>query len=74
MPCTTSFVLESGVARCGANSSPELIFGSFPLCWMHHRAYDTGTLELLPHLEPRWRAEVHLGRIGAVRRLAPGRR
>ena len=23
-----------------------------PLCWMHHRAYDTGRLELLPYLEP----------------------
>ena len=50
-----------------------------PLCWTHHRAYDTGRLELLPHLEPRWRAEVahavvHLGLIGAMRRLAPGRR
>jgi hypothetical protein len=48
-----------------------------PLCWMHHRAYDTGRLELLPYLEPRWRAEVahavlHLGLIGAYRRL--GRR
>jgi len=48
------------------------------LCWTHHRAYDTGGLELLPHLEPQWRAEVahavsHLGLIGAVRRLAPGR-
>jgi hypothetical protein len=48
-----------------------------PLCWMHHRAYDTGRLELLPHLEPRWRAEIahavlHLGLIGAYRRL--GRR
>jgi hypothetical protein len=44
---------------------------------MHHRAYDTGRLELLPHLEPRWRAEVahavlHLGLVGAYRRL--GRR
>jgi hypothetical protein len=34
---------------------------------------------LLPHLEPGWRAEIahaaaHLGLIGAVRRLAPGRR
>jgi hypothetical protein len=50
-----------------------------PLCWMHHRAFDTGRLELLPHLEPVWRAEaahavMHLGLIGAVRRLAPGRR
>jgi hypothetical protein len=40
---------------------------------------DTGQLELLPYLEPVWRAEVshvvlHLGLIGAVRRLAPGRR
>jgi hypothetical protein len=50
-----------------------------PLCWLHHRAYDTGRLELLPHLEPQWRAEIahavmHLGLIGAVRRMAPGRR
>jgi hypothetical protein len=50
-----------------------------PLCWMHHRAYDTGRLELLPYLEPEWRVEVahavtHLGLIGAVRRLAPERR
>jgi hypothetical protein len=48
-----------------------------PLCRTHHRAYDTGRLELLPFLEPRWRVEVahavlHLGLIGAVRRL--GRR
>jgi hypothetical protein len=45
-----------------------------PLCWMHHRAYDTGRLELLAYLEPSWRAEVahavgHLGLIGAYRRL-----
>jgi hypothetical protein len=50
-----------------------------PLCWTHHRAYDEGRLELLGHLEPQWRQEVppavmHLGLIGAVRRLAPGRR
>jgi hypothetical protein len=50
-----------------------------PLWWLHHRAYDTGRLELLPHLEPAWRHEVahavlHFGLIGAVRRLAPGRR
>jgi hypothetical protein len=45
-----------------------------PMCWMHHRAYDTGQLDLLPHLEPRWRTEVahavlHLGLVGAYRRL-----
>ena len=52
--------------------------GRVPLCWMHHRLYDTGGLELLPFLESAWREEVahavkHLGLIGAVRRLAPGR-
>lgn len=49
-----------------------------PMCWAHHRAYDTGRLDLLPHLEPRWRAEIahavgHLGLIGAYRRLTGGR-
>jgi hypothetical protein len=48
-----------------------------PMCWAHHRAYDTGRLDLLAHLEPRWRAEVadavaHLGLIGAYRRLTGG--
>ena len=46
-----------------------------PLCWLHHRAYDTGRLDLLPHLEPCWRTEIahaveHLGLIGALRRLS----
>jgi hypothetical protein len=45
-----------------------------PLCWRHHQAFDTGRLDLLPYLEPRWRAEVanavaHLGLVGALRRL-----
>ena len=49
-----------------------------PLCWVHHRAYDTGRLDLLRHLEPRWRTEIahavgHLGLIGAYRRLTGGR-
>jgi hypothetical protein len=47
-----------------------------PLCWMHHRAYDTGRLDLLAHLEPAWRTEIahavsHLSLIGALRRLSP---
>jgi hypothetical protein len=50
-----------------------------PLCWPHHLAYDAGRLELQPHVEPRWRAEVahtvvQIGVIGAMRRLAPVRR
>ena len=44
---------------------------------MHHGTYNTGRLELLPHLEPQWRREVahavlHLGLAGAYCRL--GRR
>jgi hypothetical protein len=41
-----------------------------PLCWMHHRAYDTGALELLRHLEPEWRIEL----VHAVLHLGPDRR
>jgi hypothetical protein len=49
-----------------------------PMCWLHHRAYDTGRLDLLARLEPRWRAEIahavaHLGLISAYRRLTGGR-
>jgi hypothetical protein len=49
-----------------------------PMCWAHHRAYDTGRLDLLPYLEPRWRTEIahavtHLGLISAYRRLTGGR-
>ena len=38
-----------------------------PLCRVHHRRYDRGQLDLLPYLEPRFRAEVQYtgGRIGA---------
>jgi hypothetical protein len=50
-----------------------------PLCRRHHRAYDRGELDLLPYLEPAWRAQLahavgHVGLIGAVRRIsgAPG--
>ena len=48
------------------------------LCRVHHRAYDRGELDLLPYLEPTARREaahavLHLGLIGALRRLS-GRR
>jgi hypothetical protein len=44
------------------------------MCWLHHRAYDTGRLELLPYLEPCWRAEVAhavslLGLVGTLWQL-----
>jgi hypothetical protein len=44
------------------------------LCRSHHRAYDRGDLDLLAYLEPGSRTEIahavmHLGLIGALRRL-----
>ena len=44
------------------------------LCRPCHRAYDRGELDLLPYLEPAWRAQLahavgHVGLIGALRRI-----
>ena len=49
-----------------------------PLCRPHHRAYDRGELDLLPYLEPAWRAQLahavgHVGLIGALRRISGDR-
>jgi hypothetical protein len=49
-----------------------------PACRTCHRAYDTGELDLLPYLEPGYRAQLahavgHVGLIGALRRIS-GRR
>jgi hypothetical protein len=47
-----------------------------PLCRTPcHRAYDEGRLDLLPYLEPAWRAQLahavgHVGLMGALRRIA----
>jgi hypothetical protein len=46
-----------------------------PVCRRHHRAYDRGELDLLPCLEPAWRAQLahavgHVGLIGALRRIS----
>ena len=45
------------------------------LCRRCHRAYDAGRLDLLPYLEPEWRAQIahavgHVGMIGALRRIS----
>jgi hypothetical protein len=45
-----------------------------PLCRVHYRAYDRGELDLLPHLEPAWRAQLahavgHVGLMGALGRI-----
>jgi hypothetical protein len=51
-----------------------------PLCVtaLCHRAYDRGELDLLPYLEPAWRAHLthavgHAGLIGALRRITGAR-
>jgi hypothetical protein len=49
-----------------------------PACRVHHQAYDRGELDLLPFLEPAWRAQLahavgHVGLIGALRRISGGR-
>ena len=46
-----------------------------PACRSCHRACDSGELDLLPHLEPAWRAQLahavrHLGLIAALRRIS----
>lgn len=46
-----------------------------PVCRSCHRAYDEGRLDLLPYLEPSWRAQLghavaHLGVVGALRRIS----
>jgi hypothetical protein len=49
-----------------------------PACRRCHRPYDRGELELVPYLEPAWRAQLahavgHVGLIGALRRISGGR-
>jgi hypothetical protein len=48
------------------------------LCRRCHRAYDRGELDLLPYLEPAWRAQLahavgHVGLIGVLRRITATR-
>jgi hypothetical protein len=49
-----------------------------PGCRACHRAYDRGDLDLLPYLEPAWRAQIahavgHVGLVGALRRISGSR-
>lgn len=49
-----------------------------PLCRRCHRAYDHGELDLLPHLEPRYRPELahglaHLSMLALLRRVTGAR-
>jgi hypothetical protein len=49
-----------------------------PLCRIHHRLYDRGELDLLPHLEPGYRTELahgltHVGLLALLRRVTGAR-
>lgn len=49
-----------------------------PLCRPHHRAYDLGTLDVLPDLEPRFRQELafaveRVGLLTTLRRVTNSR-
>jgi hypothetical protein len=55
----------------GGCDQPECVV---PCCRVHHRLYDRGELDLLSHLEPRYRAELahgllHLGLLRLLRRV-----
>jgi hypothetical protein len=56
--------------RClGGCDKPDCVV---PLCRVHHRTYDRGELDLLPRLEPRYRAELahglmHIGLLALLR-------
>ena len=67
-PCDPAHVAPRAQGGC---NDPLCVV---PLCRPHHRAYDTGTLDLLPYLEPRRRDELahalgHLGLVGLYRRV-----
>jgi hypothetical protein len=68
-PIDPSHLIPRSLGGCG---DPTCVV---PLCRWHHRAYDRGGLDLLPYLEPAWRAQLahavgHLGLIGALRRIS----
>jgi len=58
-------IIPMSLGGCGSASCVTA------LCRRCHRAYDAGELDLLPYLEPAWRAQVahavgHVGLIGSL--------
>jgi predicted restriction endonuclease len=59
----------------GGSDHPDCVV---PLCRIHHRLYDRGELDLLPCLEPHYRAELahglrHIGLLALLRRVSGSR-
>jgi hypothetical protein len=68
-PIDPAHLIPRSLGGCGG--APCVV----PLCRHHHRAYDRGELDLLPYLEPAWRAQLahavgHVGLVGALRRIS----
>ena len=62
-------IIPKSLGGCGSASCVTA------LCRRCHRAYDAGELDLLPYLEPAWRAQVahavgHVGLVGALRGIS----
>lgn len=65
-PCDPAHVIPKGMAS--DDGDPRAVV---PLCRTCHRAYDTGSLDILPSLEPHWRSELAFAveRVGLVATL-----
>lgn len=71
-PCDPAHVASRAQGGC---DSPLCVV---PLCRRHHDAFDGDGFDLLPYLEPYYRAELghaveHVGLIGALRRVTNDR-
>jgi hypothetical protein len=67
-PCDPAHVASRAQGGC---ADPLCVV---PLCRPHHRAFDTRQLDILPALDPKYRAELghavqHLGLVGLYRRV-----
>jgi hypothetical protein len=69
-PCDPAHLIDRSLAPSAGDDSRAVV----PLCRRCHREYDDGQLDLLPHLEPRWREEIAfaveaVGLLSALRRI-----
>ena len=68
VPCDPAHLVARSVGGC---DEADCVV---PMCRPCHRAFDDGRLDLLPHLEPRYRAEIahavlHVSLVALLRRL-----
>lgn len=73
-PSEPAHLIARGALTEGQDDARAVV----PVCHEHHRLYDTGELDLLPHLEPWWRDEMafavqRFGLISTLRRVTNDR-